>query len=64
MNVAVDATKVYRSNCCSSMQSSQFVLPASIRLLPLFTLALVKNVSEQETSLDKALNTSRCLIEN
>lgn len=44
MNVPVDATKVYRSNCASSLQSSQFVLPATIRLLPLFTLSLVKNV--------------------
>ncbi|XP_064387627.1 protein transport protein Sec24A-like isoform X2 [Halichondria panicea] len=55
MNVAVDATKVYRSNCCSSMQSSQFVLPASIRLLPLFTLALIKNTAftlSQKSSYD------------
>ena len=45
VNTVQDATIAYRTILASSMQSSQFCLPASLRLLPLFTLSLLKHVS-------------------
>ena len=45
MNTVIDATKMYRANFASSMQASQFTLPATLRLLPLFMISLLKNVS-------------------
>lgn len=45
MNTVIDATKMYRSQFASSMQATQFNLPASLQLLPLFIIALLKSVS-------------------
>ena len=45
MNSVIDSTKAYRSLMASSVQSSQFCLPDSLCLLPLFILALLKSVS-------------------
>ena len=45
LNIMIDATKMYRSNFASSMQASQLTLPATLRLLPLFMISLLKNVS-------------------
>ena len=45
VNAVVDATKVYRSTMLSSTQQRSFSLPQSLQLLPLFVLALLKNVS-------------------
>ncbi len=45
MNTAVDCGKMFRANVMSSRQSSQYVLPASLSLLPLFIVALLKSVS-------------------
>ena len=44
MNTVLDSTKMYRSNFASSKQSSQFTLPSSLSLLPLFVVALLKHV--------------------
>jgi len=51
MNTAVDCGKMYKSNLGSSRQASQYVLPHSLRLLPLFIIALLKSVSGLATVL-------------
>ena len=43
-NIVIDSTKMYRTNFASSMQASQFILPSSLRLLPLFMFSLIKHV--------------------
>lgn len=43
LNIVLDCTRMYRSHFASSMQASQFALPSSLRLLPLFMLSLLKH---------------------
>jgi len=45
MNVVIDSTKMYRGHFASSLQASQFNLPTSLHLLPLFVTSLLKHVS-------------------
>ncbi len=46
MNTLIDSGKMYRNNVASSLQASQYTLPASIKLLPLLIIALLKSVSD------------------
>jgi len=43
MNVVIDSTKMYRGHFASSLQASQFNLPTSLHLLPLFVTSLLKH---------------------
>ncbi|KAK3696689.1 hypothetical protein QZH41_013042 [Actinostola sp. cb2023] len=45
MNACVDSMTVYRQHIANQPQSSQLLVPYSLRLLPLYVLALMKNVA-------------------
>ena len=44
MNACIDALGVYRTSVANQPQSSGLLAPHSLRLLPLFTLAIMKHV--------------------
>ena len=44
MNACIDALGVYRTSVANQPQSSGLVAPYSLRLLPLFILAIMKHV--------------------
>ena len=45
MNASIDSLSVFRSQVANMGQSGQLLAPYSLRLLPLFILALLKHVS-------------------
>lgn len=45
MNACVDFMTVYKQHVANQPQSTQLLAPYSLRLLPLYILALMKNVS-------------------
>lgn len=44
MNACIDALSVYRTSVANQPQSSGLLAPSSLRLLPLFILAIMKHV--------------------
>lgn len=44
MNACIDALSVYRTSVANQPQSSGLLAPYSLRLLPLFILAIMKHV--------------------
>ena len=45
MNACIDTLGVYRTSVANQPQSSGLIAPHSLRLLPLFILAIMKHVS-------------------
>lgn len=45
MNACIDTLSVYRASVANQPQSSGLIAPHSLRLLPLFILAIMKHVS-------------------
>ena len=45
MNACIDTLSVYRTSVANQPQSSGLIAPHSLRLLPLFILAIMKHVS-------------------
>lgn len=58
MNAVVDLASAYKSNV-SNLQQSGLVLPAAMRLFPLYILALLKQVRFQHTAPAK---TNQCVV--
>ena len=63
MNVVIDSTKMYRGHFASSLQASQFTLPASLHLLPLFIISLLKHVSKHLLKTHHGLRLQSSLLE-
>ena len=61
MSAVTDATNMYRSNV--STQQSSFVLPDSLRLLPMFVFSLYKHVSA-DYCIHVFIPLCRCHVDN